>query len=67
MAQLKVPVVINLSKDSVASPVYVPFEIRLGLTSELELRLFHRRQAAYASKAAAMSTTTSPWACSTRS
>jgi hypothetical protein len=41
MAQLKVPVVINLSKDSVASPVYVPFEIRLGLTSELELRLFH--------------------------
>jgi hypothetical protein len=41
MAQLKVPVVINLSKDSVASPVSIPFEIRLGLTSELELRLFH--------------------------
>jgi hypothetical protein len=41
LVQLKVPVVINLSKDSVASPVFIPFELRLGLTSELELRLFH--------------------------
>jgi hypothetical protein len=39
--QLKVPVVINLSKGSVASPVTIPFELRLGLTSDLELRLFH--------------------------
>jgi hypothetical protein len=41
LVQLKVPLVINLSKDSVASPVFIPFELRLGLTSELELRLFH--------------------------
>jgi hypothetical protein len=41
LVQLKVPVVINLSKDHVASPVTIPFEIRLGLTHELELRLFH--------------------------
>ena len=40
MVQLKVPVVINLSKNSVASPVFIPIEIRLGLTKELELRLF---------------------------
>jgi hypothetical protein len=41
MAQLKVPVVINLSRDNAGSPVYIPFEIRLGLTPQLELRLFH--------------------------
>jgi hypothetical protein len=41
MVQLKVPVVINLSKNSVASPVNIPFEFRLGLASDLELRLFH--------------------------
>jgi len=41
MVQLKVPVIINLSKGSVASPVFIPFELRLGLTSDLELRIFH--------------------------
>ena len=41
MVQLKVPVVINLSKDAVASPVFIPFDLRLGLTDELEMRLFH--------------------------
>jgi hypothetical protein len=41
MAQLKVPVVINVSRDNAGRPVYIPFEIRLGLTPQLELRLFH--------------------------
>jgi hypothetical protein len=41
MVQLKVPVIINLSKGSVASPVFIPFELRLGLTRDLELRIFH--------------------------
>ncbi len=41
MLQLRVPVVINLSEGSVGSPVSIPFEIRLGLTDEIELRLFH--------------------------
>jgi hypothetical protein len=41
MVQLKAPVVINLSKGSVASPVFIPFEIRLGLTNDFELRIFH--------------------------
>jgi hypothetical protein len=41
MVQLKVPVIINLSRGSVANPVWIPFELRLGLTDELELRLFH--------------------------
>jgi hypothetical protein len=41
MVQLKVPLVINLSRDAVAKPVWIPFELRLGLTSDLELRLFH--------------------------
>jgi hypothetical protein len=41
MVQLKVPVVVNLSRGSVASPVFIPFELRLGLTDELEMRIFH--------------------------
>ena len=41
MVQLKVPLIINLSKDLVANPVFIPFELRLGLTHELELRIFH--------------------------
>ncbi len=41
MAQLKVPVVINLSRGNAGKPVYIPFDIRLGLTPELELRIFH--------------------------
>ncbi len=41
MAQLKVPVIINLSRGEVGSPVWIPFELRLGLTDEVELRLFH--------------------------
>ena len=41
MVQLKVPVIVNLSRGSVASPVTIPFELRLGLSSELEVRLFH--------------------------
>jgi len=41
MVQLKVPVIVNMSKGSVGSPVFIPFELRLGLTSDLELRIFH--------------------------
>jgi hypothetical protein len=41
MLQARVPVVINLSAGSVGSPVNIPFEIRFGLTDDLELRLFH--------------------------
>jgi len=41
MVQLKVPVVMNLSRGAVANPVFIPFELRLGLTSEVEVRLFH--------------------------
>jgi hypothetical protein len=41
MVQLKLPIVINLSKGAVASPVFIPFELRLGLTDELEMRIFH--------------------------
>ena len=41
LVQLKVPVIVNLSRGSVARPVWIPFELRLGLTEELELRLFH--------------------------
>jgi hypothetical protein len=39
--QLKVPVIVNLSRSSAGKPVWIPFELRLGLSSELELRLFH--------------------------
>jgi hypothetical protein len=41
MVQLKVPVIINLTRRSVASPVFIPFELRLGLTHDFELRIFH--------------------------
>jgi hypothetical protein len=41
MAQLKVPLVINLSKDNVGNPIFIPFDIRFGLSSELELDIFH--------------------------
>ena len=41
MVQLKVPVIVNLSRGSVGSPVWIPFEIRLGLTPDFELRVFH--------------------------
>ncbi len=41
MVQLKVPLVINLSRGSAGSPVNLPFEIRLGVNDALELRLFH--------------------------
>jgi hypothetical protein len=39
--QIKVPVVINLSKSLVGKPIYVPLEVRYGLTDTLELTLFH--------------------------
>jgi len=41
LVQLKVPVIVNLAKGQVGSPVFIPLELRLGLTSDLELRLFH--------------------------
>jgi hypothetical protein len=41
MVQVKVPVIFNLSRGSVARPVWIPFDIRLGLSDDLELRLFH--------------------------
>lgn len=42
MVQLRVPLVINLSEDRVGSPVAIPFDIRFGLSRELELQLFHQ-------------------------
>jgi len=42
MVQLKVPLIINLSKDNVGNPIAIPFDIRFGLTDDLELDLFHQ-------------------------
>ena len=41
MVQLKVPLVINLSRDSDGKPIFIPFDIRIGASNDLELRLFH--------------------------
>jgi hypothetical protein len=41
MFQLRVPVVFNISDGADGKPVNIPFEIRLGLTDQLELRIFH--------------------------
>ena len=41
MVEVKVPVVINLSKSMVAKPISVPLEVRYGVSNELELRIFH--------------------------
>lgn len=41
MLQLHVPVVFSLAPGSFGDYVAIPFEIRLGLSPELELRLFH--------------------------
>jgi hypothetical protein len=43
MVQLKVPLIINLSKDNVGNPIFIPFDIRFGLSNELELDIFHPR------------------------
>jgi hypothetical protein len=41
MLQLRVPVDFNISDGADGKPVNIPLEIRIGLTSELELRIFH--------------------------
>jgi hypothetical protein len=41
MVQLKVPLIINLSKDNVGNPTFIPFDLRFGLSDELELDIFH--------------------------
>jgi hypothetical protein len=41
MAQVKIPLVIDLSKGNAGKLIFVPLDIRLGVTDELELRLFH--------------------------
>lgn len=42
MVQLRAPLVINLSEGSVGSPIAIPFDLRFGLSRELELQLFHQ-------------------------
>jgi len=41
MVQIKAPVIVNLSRGSAGRPVWIPFDIRLGVSDDLELRLFH--------------------------
>ncbi len=39
--QVTVPIVLNLSKDLVLKPVWVPLDVRYGITDELEVFLNH--------------------------
>jgi hypothetical protein len=39
--QVLVPIVLNLSKDAVLKPVWVPLDLRYGITDELEVFLNH--------------------------
>jgi hypothetical protein len=41
--QVTVPVVLNLSKEMVLKPVWVPLDIRYGVTDQLEVFLTHAR------------------------
>jgi hypothetical protein len=41
MAQVKIPLVIDLSRGNAGKTIFVPLDLRLGVTSELELRIFH--------------------------
>lgn len=41
MVQVKIPLIVDLSRGHAGKPIFVPFDIRLGATNELELRIFH--------------------------
>lgn len=41
MVQLKLPLIIDLSRGHAGKPITVPLDIRFGVTRELELRIFH--------------------------
>lgn len=41
MVQAKVPLVIDLSRGHAGKPIFVPLDLRFGVTSLLELRIFH--------------------------
>jgi hypothetical protein len=41
MVQLKAPLIMDLSRGNAGKTIFVPFDIRLGVTDEIELRLFH--------------------------
>jgi hypothetical protein len=41
MVQAKIPLIIDLSRGHAGKPIFVPLDLRLGVTDELELRLFH--------------------------
>jgi hypothetical protein len=41
MVQLKVPLDIDLSRGNAGKLLYMPFELRIGVAREVELRIFH--------------------------
>jgi len=41
MVQAKIPLVIDLSHGHAGDLIFVPFDVRFGVTRELELRIFH--------------------------
>jgi hypothetical protein len=41
LVQVKIPLVIDLSRGHAGKPIFVPLDLRVGVTDELELRLFH--------------------------
>jgi hypothetical protein len=41
MAQVKIPLIIDLSRGHAGTPISVPLDIRFGVTPALELRIFH--------------------------
>jgi hypothetical protein len=41
MVQLKVPLIVDLSRGQAGKTIWVPFDLRFGVTNELELRIFH--------------------------
>jgi hypothetical protein len=41
MVQVKIPLIIDLSHDNAGKVVFIPFDLRFGVTRELELRVFH--------------------------
>jgi len=41
LAQVKIPLIIDLSRGHAGKPIFVPLDLRFGVTSELELRIFH--------------------------
>lgn len=41
MAQVKIPLIIDLSRGHAGKPIFVPLDLRVGVSPELELRIFH--------------------------